>query len=195
MSASGPEAGTEYSSPHRASEGSSGARARARWGPVALALAGAAALVVAELQPLLRLRTLTRHPVVVRTVQGGPHHGWALVPIAVLAALLALLGARAGSRAAAALPALLGLAALGIALGIDLPDAHATGLVGSPSAGVHSAQAHTALGLYLETLGGVLLLLAGAAGALLAPREAAGLGTPAHRETRGLPTARDRGLR
>jgi hypothetical protein len=187
MNASRPEADTEYSSPHRASGGLSDARKRYRRPALALALAGAVALLAAEFTPLLRVRTIARHPVLVRTVQTGPHHGWALVPIALLAAALSLHGARSSTRLVAPALALLGLAALGVTVLVDVPDAHATGLVGSTATGLHAAQAHAAFGLYLETVGAALLLLAAAADALLRPRRTA--------KTRGLPTARDRGLR
>ena len=134
---------------------------------LALGLAGAAVLVAAELSPLLHVRTIAAHPRLVRTVQTGPHHAWALLPIAALALALSGYGWRSGGRLAFGALAVLGAAALVVTLAADLPDAHATGLVGTPATGLHNAQAHAAAGLYLETLGGVLLLLAAAAGALL----------------------------
>ncbi len=136
---------------------------------IALGLLAAAILLVAEFAPLLRVRTVAAHPRVIRTVQTGPHHAWALVPIAVAAVLLSILAGRSGRRAALAGVGLLGLAALGVALIADLPDVHSTGLVGSPARGLSQAQAHAALGLYLETLGAVALLLCAGAGALLEP--------------------------
>lgn len=180
MNASRPEAETEYSSPPGGSAGRSGARERRIAGrPDAasmLALVGAALLLCAELEPLLAVRTIAADPRLVRSVQTGPHHAWALVPIAVAAVLLAALRGRAGGRAALGGLALLGLAALGVAIGVDLPSAHAVGVVGTPVRGLHEAQAHAAIGLYLETLGGVVLLVAAAAGALV-PRQATRAGT------------------
>jgi hypothetical protein len=177
MNASQPEAGTEYSTAvggpgppdRRATRAREAPPGRARTLVTGLALAGAALLLAAELSPLLHLRTVARHERLVRTVATGPHHGWALVPIALLAALLALGARRAGGRAPHLLVAALGLAALGIALLADLPAVHDTGLVGSPATGLHDAAAHAAAGLYLETLGAIALLVAGVAGALLAP--------------------------
>jgi hypothetical protein len=191
MNASRPEADAEYSRAHRASGQAevplARPRTRDRATVLALGLAGAALLVAAELSPLLRVRTIAAHPHLVRTVQTGPHHAWALLPIAVLALALSAYFWRSGRRLALVAIAVLGAVALVVALAADLPDAHATGLVGSPATGLHNAQAHAAAGLYLETLGAVVLGLAAAAGGLLGPH--------ARRETRGPPTARDRGLR
>jgi hypothetical protein len=64
----------------------------------------------------------------------------------------------------------LGIATLLIALLGDLPDAHATGLIGSGGAGglqyLQGASSPSA-GLYLETLGAVLLLVSGGVGFLM----------------------------
>ena len=62
---------------------------------------------------------------------------------------------------------MLGLVSLLIALLGDLPDAQATGLVGSLATGLKIASASPSTGLYLETLGAVLLLITAAAGLLL----------------------------
>jgi hypothetical protein len=131
-----------------------------------LAAVGALLLAAAEFCALLQVRTIAAHPRLVRSVQGGPHHGWALLVIAVLAALPAALARRVGARPAAGTIALLGAGALVVVLGVDLPDAHAAGIVtvgGAPA----EAEAHAALGLYLESLGAVVLLLAGATMALV----------------------------
>ena len=197
MNASRPEADTEYSRAHRAL-GEDPARwqrrlARYRTAALVLGLAGAAVLIAAEFTSLLHVRTLAARPRLVQTVQTGPHHDWALLPIAALAILMSLYAWRSGSRAGLGALALLGAAALVVALAADLPDAHATGLVGTPATGLRNAQAHAGPGLYLETLGGIVLLVAAGAGAVL---KAGGPSRATKRkETRGLPTARDRGLR
>jgi hypothetical protein len=200
MNASRPEAETEYSTTRGASEGAAAAwrrrYVRYRATVLGLGVGGAAVLIGAEFTSLLHVRTIAAHPRLVRTIQTGPHHGWALIPIAVLSLALSLHVWRSGSRLALGAIAVLGAAALVVALVVDLPDAHATGLVGTPATGLTNARAHAAIGLYLETLGGAVLLVVAAGGALLEPttsgrrrRRRAG------RETRGLPTARDRGLR
>jgi hypothetical protein len=198
MNASRPEAEIEYSSTHGADRGDREAWQRRftryRATVLALGVAGAAILIAAELSPLLHVRTVAAHPRLVQTVQTGPHHGWALAPIAALALVLCAWVWRTGNRLGLAALALLGIAALVVALAVDLPDVHATGLVGTPATGLANARAHAALGLYLETLGGAVLLIAAAAGALLEPTRARP-GARRGKETRGLPTARDRGLR
>jgi hypothetical protein len=115
------------------------------------------------------VRTIAAHPRLEHTVRGGPHHGWALLVIAVLAALLTLRAGRPGGRPVAAMVALLGAGALAVTLGVDLPDAHATGLVTTGGTAPTEAQAHAAIGLYLETLGAVALLLAGVIAAFTGP--------------------------
>jgi hypothetical protein len=169
-----PEADIEYSTPHRGSERSADARMGSRAGrrrtALALGVTGSALLAIAEFTPLIEVRTIAAHPRVVRTLQTGPHHGWAVLVIAALAALLSLQAWRTGGRAALALLAVAGLGALAVALFIDLPDVHSTGLVGSPATGLVNAQAHAAAGLYLETLGAVVLLVSAATGTLLGAR-------------------------
>jgi hypothetical protein len=194
-----PEADTEYSSPRGGSGRRAGAPRGARGGlrrtALALGVTGASLLAVAEFTPLLKVRTIAAHPRVVKTLQTGPHHGWAVLVIAVLAALLSLQAWRTGGRAALALLGVAGLGALAVALFVDLPDVHSTGLVGSPATGLVNAQAHAGVGLYLETLGAIVLLLCAAAGTMLGARSPSRRQPPSDAETRGSPTARDRGLR
>jgi hypothetical protein len=171
MNASRPEAKHEYStsvgvaSPPDNPPGQPSVRFA--WVAPGLGIGGALALLIAQFTPLLRITTVARHPVLARTVQTGPHHGWALVPVAVLALGFAGLARRTGSRAALGAIALLGLATLAVALLVDLPGVHSTGIVGTPAGGLRTAQAHAAIGLYLETLAAALMLIAAAVGALL----------------------------
>ena len=165
MNASRPEAKVKDST----SAGGAGLPGRRSPPVLGLAFAGALALLVAQFAPLLRIVTVARHPVLVRTVQTGPHHGWALIPVAGLAIVVAALARRSDGRAAPAALASLGLASLGVALLVDLPGVHATGIVGSPATGLRTAQAHAGIGLYLETLGAALLLLAAAIATALSP--------------------------
>jgi hypothetical protein len=180
MNESRPEAEVEYSRgtavseglgarPHGASGGSADDPAtRPLYVARMLALAGAIALLVAEPLALIRVQTAAHHRVVL-TVTAGSHHSYALVPIAVLTLLLAwALAHPPADRAAAAGLILLGLAVLGIALLGDLPAVHRTGLVGRAASGLHDARTVAGAGLYVETLGAVLLLAAGVVA--LAPR-------------------------
>jgi hypothetical protein len=167
MNASRPEASDEYSTTARRPSPPGDRPTRLPWAPLCLGIGGALALLVAQFTPLLRIMTVARHPVLVRTVQTGPHHGWALVPVAVLALWVSALTRRIENRAALGAIALLGLATLAVALLVDLPDVWTPGIVGTPADGLRTAQAHAGIGLYLETLAAALMLLAAAVGILL----------------------------
>ncbi len=172
MNVSEPEADTEYS---RASAVSRARERAAAGGPGALGIAvlgggllGAVLLFVGEFLPLFEVRTSAHHSVA-QTVIAGSHHSWALIPIAVLAAGLAIVWWRSASRLALVAMAVLAVAALVIALGRDLPDARSNGLERSGGTFVLAA-ASPRIALYLETAGGVVLLLASGGGLLLNPR-------------------------
>ena len=122
----------------------------------ALALVACVLLAVAEFTDLneIRILTVTREGVGV-----GSHHGYALLIIAVAAAVMAF-GAFRGSRPAALALAVLGAAALLVVLLVDLPDVDATGLYGRD---YEQAEAQAVTGFYLETAGAILLLVAGVA--------------------------------
>jgi hypothetical protein len=172
MNVSEPEADIEYS---RASAASGGRERPAAGGPGALALAvlggallGSLLLLVAEFLPLFEVRT-TAHSSVAKTVIAGSYHSWALIPIAVLAAGLAMVWWRSASRLPLIALMVLAVVALVIALGRDLPDSQSSGLERSGGTFVLAA-ASPRIALYLETAGGVILLLSAGAGLLLAPR-------------------------
>lgn len=144
--------------------------------PVAIALltgglAGAALLVAAEFAPLLTVLSNARLAAVT-SVSTSTHDAWALIPLALLAAFLAVGAARTGSRLGMLALGLVGIVAVLIALLGDLPDAQATGLIGSASTRYAVAASTPAAGFYLETLGAALLVIIGGAGLLLstAPR-------------------------
>ena len=81
-----------------------------------------------------------------------------------------------GNRWALVALAGVGIAALLIALIGDLPDAQASGTIGTVQAGFKSATDKPSAGLYLETLGAIMLLIAGGCGLLLgAPGTTRGL--------------------
>jgi hypothetical protein len=106
-----------------------------------------------------------------KTVQTGSHHSWAGLVVAVAAVVMALGVWRTGARPALLALVLLGALALGIALAVDLPDVHETGVVGQQ---FESAAAHARAGMYLETLGAALLVMAGGVGLLLGGGGASG---------------------
>jgi hypothetical protein len=176
MTASRPEADSKYSRGRRTCRGASEdpeLRWRRRFEAhrntvLALGLLGAGLLLAAEFTPLLHVHASERVHLS-RSVITGPHHSYALVPVAALTAGLAFNAWRSGSRFALLATGLLGLLAVGIALLGDLPDAHTVGLVGTPASGLSTATSSPAIGLFLETGAGVLLILSAAAGMLLEP--------------------------
>jgi hypothetical protein len=151
MNATPPEANTEYS--------------RLRGALFASSALAALLLLVAEFTPLFEVRTAGSAGV--RAVGSGSHHGYALVPIALLGVAFGYAVWAAASR-----PALLGLGTLGVIallIGLigDLPDASASGIVLSASHYVEARSSPSA-GFYMETLGAVLLIITSASGLLLA---------------------------
>jgi hypothetical protein len=121
---------------------------------LALTLVACLLLAVAEFTDLNRIEILT---VEREGVGVGSHHGYALLILAVFAAVMAV-GAWRGSRPAAIAVAALGLAALLVVLIVDAPDVEATGLYGR---NYEQARAVAAIGFKLETAGAILLLFAG----------------------------------
>jgi hypothetical protein len=201
MNATPPEAKSEYSRALGQSRGSGDARANANSrcrkpagdagrdpGAVAVAaivagaLLGALLLVVSEFTTLFEIHTAAGTGAI-SSVETGSHHTYALIPIAVLVAVLAYGVWAAGSRPALLAIGILGVIALLIALLGDLPDAHATGLVGSPTSHFTSASSSPSAGLYMETLGAVVLLITSVCGFLL-------LGPPPRPRRRAPPTRR-----
>jgi hypothetical protein len=136
---------------------------------VGVAVLGALLVLVAQFIALYHVHIPTSSTPV-KTVDTGANHGWAPVPMALVCFALAAAVYRHGSRTALLGLAVLGIATLLIALLGDLPDAHATGLIGSGGAGglqyLQGASSPSA-GLYLETLGAVLLLVSGGVGFLM----------------------------
>jgi hypothetical protein len=171
MNVSEPEADTEYSRAPVASNGRERPSAVGlrgiRGAVLAGALVAATLLLVAEFLPLFEVRTSARNSVVT-TVQAGSHDSYALIPIALLVLGLALAWRRAPTRLAALALAVLGVVTLVLALARDLPDAQSNGIERSGGTYVTAAASPRA-GLYLETAGGVILLIAGAGGVLLGP--------------------------
>jgi len=174
-------------------DGRSGARLPGseaiRGGPAGLilggALLGSLLLLVAEFTTLYQVHVAsTSTPI--KSVTGGSNHSYALVPIALAAALMAFAAVRRGSRPALLAIGLLGIVALLIALLGDLPDAQASGLAGSAATRYLNASSTPSAGLYMETLGAVLLIAASGLGFLM-------LGPPARAPRRRADGAGDAG--
>ncbi|HWC85753.1 MAG TPA: hypothetical protein VG388_04390 [Solirubrobacteraceae bacterium] len=161
MSATPPEAKPEDSRGPRGSK----ERAPISRGLLAGGLIGALLLFVAEFTALYREDSAASR-IPLHTVSSGSHHGYALIPVALVALILAAAAARSASRAA-----LLGLGALGLVAALvavlgDLPDAHAAGFVRTAASEFTKAKNVPGVGFYLETLGAAVLVLTSAAGIL-----------------------------
>lgn len=118
-------------------------------------LLGAVLLILSEFLTLYEIRAATAVP------EGGSssvgaHHSYALLPIAALMIPMALGAVRGNSLPAALATLALALAALAIALLVDLPDVYEEGLIGETYA---DAQARPKAGFYVETLGATLALV------------------------------------
>lgn len=177
MSAPDPEATWDYSrasSGDRTVEEDQGAapeEGRAERGRLAVAsVAGLAALllVVAEFLPLIDV-VVGSLATVQETVRGGSNHAYTLGLLGTLGILISLAAAR-GSRPAAGALAVIGVAALVIALGVDLPDTRATGTL-PQSLAYENARAQPAVGFFVEIIAGAALLAAGGALLFLSGRE------------------------
>jgi len=128
-----------------------------RLAPVVLLLAALAALVAAEFSTLREIKAVTVVPEG-GTTSGGSHHGYALLVIAVAAAVMAFGALRGDSRPAALAVVALGLAALLIVLVIDLPSLDDTGLIGRT---YDLAEARPSTGFWLELAGAIALVAGG----------------------------------
>ncbi len=138
------------------------------------ALLGSLLLIVAEFTTLYQVHVATFHAPI-KSVTGGTNHAYALGLLGLLAAGLAVAFVRQGSRPALLAIGLVGLVALLIALLGDLPDAQASGLAGSATTHYVNARSTASAGLYMETLGAVLLIATCGLGFLmLGPPGAAG---------------------
>jgi len=143
---------------------------------VAGALLAALLLLVAEFTALYQVHIATSS-IPIRSISGGSNHSYAMLVIALAAAGLAASVWRSESRAGLLALGVLGVVALLIALLGDLPDSHATGLSGSAARGYVNASSTPSAGLYLETLGAVLLILTCGLGSMM-------LGVPRRRRRR-----------
>src|SRR3954452_11886701 len=131
-----------------------------RGGLVVAGLAGVAALVLATFSTVIRITvgTTTRLANLDTGLSGWERHGPALLVIGAFA-LVMLVGALRGARPAMLAVVACGLAALVVALGLDLPHLDDTGQVGRLYA---DASAGPEIGFWLEVCGGALLVVCGA---------------------------------
>jgi hypothetical protein len=168
MSTTGPEATSDYSSTSRGSgpagRGVSGGRERdaAPLGALGaalavLALAGSILCVVATFSPVIKIRVLT---VERASYSGYDRHSVALIVLGAFGLAMAL-GAQRGARPAMAALAACGLVVVLIGIIGDLPHLNDAG-VWPQSDAFEDARARAGAGYYLETLAGILLLVAGA---------------------------------
>jgi hypothetical protein len=125
----------------------------------ATALAGAVLLVIATVSTIIQITvgTTSRLANIDTELSGADRHGPALVLLAGFAVVM-IAGALRDARPAMAALVVCGIAALLISLIGDLPHVNDTGQVGVLYA---DARAGPAFGYYAETLGGILLVIAG----------------------------------
>ncbi len=146
----------------RLASGIAGAPDALRWVLCAVGLVGAILLIVSEFTTVTHVKVIT---VVLpgTEVTGFDQNDGAMLVLGLVSLPMLYGAGRAGSRPAMAAVGLLGLVALLIALIGDLPDVTKVGTVVRER--YEDAKAEPQAGFYLETLGAVLLLIAG--GALL----------------------------
>ena len=178
MSATPPEASSEYSRGQGPSElvaqllgwrrppVHEGFSAALRTSILGATLLGALLLVVSEFTTLFTIHVVGASAPI-KSVSTGSHDSYALILVAALAVVLAWAAVSTGNRWALVALVGVGIATLLIALIGDLPDAQASGTVGSLQAGFKSATNQPSAGLYLETLGAIMLIIAGGCGLLL----------------------------
>lgn len=121
---------------------------------LAVAAIGGIALVVSEFLPLWEVKTITA---VIDDQTGLGAHRFALGLIGLVTLPLAVIGISGRSRPATLALGALGLIAAVIALGADLPDATSEGNL---ARNYEAAEASPKLGLYVETAGAALVLVA-----------------------------------
>jgi hypothetical protein len=144
----------------------------------ATALVGALLLVAATFSTIIEITVgTTSHLANIDTERSGAdRHGPALVLLAAFAIAM-IAGALRGAKPAMAALVVCGIAALLISLVGDLPHVNDTGQVGVLYS---DARAAPRFGYYAETLGGVLLVIAGGV-MLLSPGAAARRDAPGRR--------------
>jgi hypothetical protein len=154
MSASVPEATTDYSTGSGPSRGAPDRPSRARQGLCAVAFVAAVMLVASTFMTLIEVTT---GEATLDTRSGLEQHSIAMLLLGV-AVLPMALGALRGARPAMAGLAIIGAVVLLLAFTVDLPAALDEGIYGERYEG---ASAKPDVGFYVETLAGALLVVAG----------------------------------
>ena len=171
MSAPAREATTDDSTGSRRFRGGFGGVAegssKGRLALAGLAAAAAVLLVVSEFLPLFKIVVGSLETVRESRV-GWRNHGFAMLLLG-LASVPMLVGALRGARPAMWALAGIGVVVVLVALSVDLPNATDEGLYGER---YDDAQARPAAGFFVETLGGVLLVLSGGLMLLTSPPRA-----------------------
>ncbi|MCW3012077.1 MAG: hypothetical protein JWO90_2481 [Solirubrobacterales bacterium] len=176
MSADIPGATHDYSTSPAGSRAPRGTRPGAVAGAGALravlaaaGLAGVVLLVVSTFTTVVEVRVLTTSDLAAQdsSITGQDLHGIALLLVGLFG-LAMLAGALRGARPAMLALAATGLLALGLVVGLDVPELDSTGQLAEF---YEDVSAGAAVGFYLETLGAVLLLLTGVLLLVLAGRE------------------------
>jgi hypothetical protein len=139
------------------------------WAILLGALAGAAVLVAAEFSTLYTVHA-AGSSTALRTVRAGSNNSYAMIPIAAVGLALGLASLGGGGRYALIGLALLGIAALLLGLLHDLPDAQRSGLIPTSRHHYVAGAGSPSTGMYLETLGAVILLVTAGFGLLLGQR-------------------------
>jgi hypothetical protein len=134
-------------------------------------------MIVAEFTTLYHVHLATSSEPI-KSVSSGSNHGYAIGLLGLIAGGLVLVAVRTGSRSALLAVGVIGAVALAIALLIDLHDAQATGLAGSAATHYVNASSTPSAGMYMETLGSVLLIASCGLGFLM-------VGGPGGPESRG----------
>ena len=168
MSATPPGAASEYSRGDAAPREGFSLHGGVRAGLAAVGAFGAVLLVLATFTTVIHIRAGRGVDVsdLDTRLTGYDRHSVALLLIAAFAVVM-LVGALQGAVPAMAALAGAGLIAVLITVIGDAPDVHDTGVVGQV---FETAAAGAGVGFYFETLGGVLLLIAGAGMLILRPR-------------------------
>ena len=138
-----------------------------------VAAVGGLLLVVAEFTTLYGVHVVT-HVGAIESITGGSNNSYAMIPIAILAVFLALAGIGGGGRWALASLAVVGVVALLISLVGDLPGAQQSNHLTRFGGRFVLGSSRPSTGMYMETLGAVLLVVAAGLGLLFGEPRARG---------------------